>query len=333
MKFSKKFGLDLGTSNTLIWESENGLLLNQPTVVAVGLEDRRVLAVGEEARSMLGKTPEYVEVVKPMSGGVISDYEVSEAMLSCFFKSVMGRNWFMGPEVMICVPASVTQVEQRAVLDAVLAAGARRAYLIDGPLTAAIGAKIPVVESCGNMIVNFGGGVTEAAVIALGGVVSCRGLRNGGEVLNQTIGDYIRKKHNLILGELTLESIKIKLGSAIKLKKAEELEVNGRDLLYGLPKSLVITSDEIYEAIKPALDSFTEVIRASMEITPPELVADIMDRGIVLCGAGAQLRNLNVLVMREIGVSAHLAPDPFSCSVRGAAIVLDNLESYKRALK
>lgn len=219
MKLFKKLGIDLGTTNSLVWESGVGVVLNEPTVVAVGVEDRKVLEVGTEAKKMLGKTPEYIEVIRPLQDGVIADYEVTEAMLRSFLKQVMGSNWFFGPEVMVCVPAGVTQVEQRAVLDATLSAGAKRAYLIDKPLAAAIGAKIPVSESFGNMIVDIGGGSAEAAVIALGGVVTHKSVRIGGNRIDEVIVEYIRKKHNVIIGEQTAENIKIQIGSAIKLKK------------------------------------------------------------------------------------------------------------------
>ena len=224
MKLFKKLGIDLGTSNSVVWEVGEGVVLNEPTVVAVGVEDRKVLAVGNEAKKMLGKTPEYIEVVKPMQDGVIADYEVTEAMLRYFLRQVMGVNWFLRPEVMLCVPAGVTQVEQRAVMDAALSAGAKKSYLIDEPLAAAIGAKIPVSESYGNMIVDIGGGAAEAAVISLGGVVSHRSVRVGGNKMDQAILEYLRKKHNLNVGEQTAENIKITLGSATKLKKVETIK-------------------------------------------------------------------------------------------------------------
>ncbi|MFA5828578.1 MAG: rod shape-determining protein [Candidatus Shapirobacteria bacterium] len=333
MKLFKKLGIDLGTANSVVWEAGVGIVLNEPTVVAVGVEDRKVLAVGNEAKKMLGKTPEYIEIICPMEEGVISDYEVTEAMLRYFMKQVMGVGWFFGPEVMICVPAGVTQVEQRAVLDATLAAGAKKAYLIDEPLAAAIGAKIPVSEAHGNMIMDVGGGAAEAAVIALGGVVTHRGTRTGGKKMDMAIADYLRKKHNLIIGDQTAENIKIVLGSAIKLKKTETLEVNGRDSIYGLPKSMMIDSDEIHEAIKPILDLIVKVIRDTLEVTPPELVADIMDTGIVLSGGTSQLRNFNILVTREIGVSAHVAPEPQFCVIKGTGIAIENLEIYHRAIR
>ena len=333
MKFLKKLGIDLGTANSIVWEEGKGIVLNEPTIVAVGIEDRKVLAVGNEAKKMLGKTPEYIEVIRPLEDGVIADYEVTEAMLRYFMRQVMGRNWFVGPEVMVCVPAGVTQVEQRAVLDATLSAGARKAYLIDEPLAAAIGAKIPVSEPFGNMIVDIGGGAAEAAVIALGGVVTHKSVKIGGAKLDQTIMDFLRKKFNLIIGEQTAEAIKIKLGTAIKPKKIETMEINGRDSIYGLPKNLVVDNDMVYEALKPMLDMVITVIRDTMEITPPELVADIIDRGIVLSGGTVQLKNFNTLVTREIGVSAHVALEPQFCVIRGTGVAVENLEVYRRAIR
>jgi len=333
MKIFKKLGIDLGTANSVVWEVGEGIVLNEPTIVAVGVEDRKVLAVGKEAKKMLGKTPEYIEVVRPLEDGVVSDYEVTEAMLKYFLRQVMGNAWFVGPEVMVCVPAGVTQVEQRAVLDATLAAGARKAYLIDEPLAAAIGAKIPVSEAAGNMILDIGGGAAEAAVISLGGVVTHKTLRMGGNKLDSAIAAYLRKKHNLIIGEQSSELIKIQIGSAIKLKRAEKMEVSGRDAIYGLPKNIEIDSDEVYEAIRPMLDQVIRIIKETLENTQAELVADIVDRGIILSGGSSQLRHLDTLITREIGVSAHVAIEPQFCVIKGTGIAIENLENYRRAVR
>ena len=333
MKLFKKLAIDLGTANSIVWEADKGIVLNEPTVVAVGIDDRKVLAVGTEAKKMLGKTPEYIEVIRPLEDGVIADYEVTEAMLRYFLRKVMGNNWFFGPEVMICVPAGITQVEQRAVVDAALSAGARKAYLIDEPLAAAIGAKIPVSEAFGNMIVDIGGGAAEAAVVALGGVVVHRSVKVGGNKIDRAIIDYLKKKYNLMVGEQTAELIKIQMGSAIKPKKIEIMEINGRDSIYGLPKNLEINNDEIYEAIKPTLDLMIMVIRDTLEVTPPELIADIMERGIVLSGGTVQLKGFNTLVTREMGVSAHVAPESQFCVIKGTGMAVENLETYRRALK
>ncbi len=333
MSLFKKLAIDLGTANSVVWEAGRGIVLNEPTIVAVGIEDRKVLAVGNEAKKMLGKTPEYIEVIQPLEDGVIADYEVTEAMLRYFMKQVMGNNWFVGPEVMICVPAGVTQVEQRAVIDATLSAGARKAHLIDEPLAAAIGSKIPVAEAFGNMIVDIGGGAAEAAVIALGGVVTHKSVRVGGNKLDKVIMDFLKKKYSLVIGDQTAETIKIQLGSAIKPKKLETMEINGRDSIYGLPKNVIISTDDVYEAIRPVLDLILMVIKNTLEITPPELVADIIDRGIVLSGGSAQLKNLSTLVTREIGVSAHVALEPQFCVIKGTGIAVENLDIYERAIR
>ena len=333
MSLFKKLAIDLGTANSVVWEAGKGIVLNEPTIVAVGIEDRKVLAVGNEAKKMLGKTPEYIEVIQPLEDGVIADYEVTEAMLRYFMKQVMGNNWFIGPEVMICVPAGVTQVEQRAVIDATLSAGARKAHLIDEPLAAAIGSKIPVAEAFGNMIVDIGGGAAEAAVIALGGVVTHKSVRVGGNKLDKVIMEFLKKKYSLVIGDQTAELIKIQLGSAIKPKKLETMEVSGRDSIYGLPKNVIINTDDVYEAIRPVLDLILTVIKNTLEITPPELVADIIDRGIVLSGGSAQLKNLSTLVTREIGVSAHVALEPQFCVIKGTGIAVENLDIYERAIR
>lgn len=323
----------MGTTNSLIWEEGKGVVVNEPTMVAVRVEDGRVLAVGNEAREMLGKTPEYIEVVRPMEEGIISDYAVTEAMLRHFLKMTMGSVWFIGPEVMVCVPSGVTQVEQRAVMDAVLAAGARKAYMIDAPLAAAIGAKISVSEPMGNMIVDIGGGVTEAAVISLGGVVAAKSLRLGGNRIDKALSEHLKKKENLIVGDLVAEEVKIKLGSAVKLKRSEKMEISGRDMVSGLPKTIELTSDDVYEAIRPVLDQMMTVVGETLLVTPPELVADIVDKGIILAGGTAQLRNLALLMTREIGVAVHVAMEPQNCVIRGIGMALENLEVYQKAAR
>lgn len=333
MKLFRKLAIDLGTANCVVWEAGVGVVLNEPTVVAVGIGDRRVIAVGTEAKKMLGKTPEYIEVIRPMADGVIADYDVTEAMIKRFLKQVMGAMWLVGPEVMVCVPAGVTQVEQRAVIEATVAAGARKAYLIDKPLAAAIGAKIPVSEAAGNMIVDMGGGAVEAAVIALGGVITHKTVRVGGGRMDRDIVEAMRKKHNLIIGELTAEMLKIKLGSAIKLKRPETLEIHGRDSYNGLPKMIVVDSDEVGEWLKPVLEEVVRVVRETLESTPPELVADIVDRGIIISGGMSQMRNMAQLLTREIGVSVHVAIEPQMCVIRGVGIAVENMETYERAIR
>jgi len=328
----KNIAIDLGTANTLVWVAGEGLVANEPTVVAISSEDNKVVAVGEDAKRMLGRTPESLIASRPMREGVIADYQVTEAMLRYFISKVTGRFQFFRPEVMVCVPAGCTQVERRAALDATLAAGASHAYLIDEPLAAAIGAGIPVSAPSGHMIIDSGGGATEAAVISLGGVVVHKSVRIAGNKIDEAIQDFLKKKHNLIVGDQTAEDIKIKIGSATLLPKEEKLEISGRDLVFGLPRSLVITSGEITEAIRGPLMQIVGAVKAVLEDTPPELAADIIDKGIVMSGGTSLLRNFDKLMTGETGVPAHVAEDPLLCVVRGTGLVLENIELWKRSV-
>lgn len=328
----KRIAIDLGTANTLVWVAGEGIVANEPSVVAISAEDNRVLAVGEEAKSMLGRTPETLIASRPMKEGVIADYQVTEAMLKYFIGKALGRFQLFKPDVMICVPAGCTQVERRAALDATLNAGAAHAYLIDEPLAAAIGAGIPVSAPSGNMIVDIGGGAAEAAVISLGGVVVHKGIRVAGNKIDEAIQNYLKKKHNLIIGDQTAEEVKIKIGSAIKLKKEESLEISGRDLVFGLPRSLVVTSSEITEAIRLTLNQIIGVVKAVLEETPPELAADIIDKGIIMSGGTSLLRNFDVLLTQETGVPVHVAEEPMLCVVRGTGVVMENIELWKRSI-
>jgi rod shape-determining protein MreB len=328
----KNIAIDLGTANTLVWVAGEGLVANEPTVVAISSEDNKVVAIGEEAKRMLGRTPESLIASRPMHEGVIADYQVTEAMLRYFISKVMGRFQFFKPDVMICVPAGCTQVERRAALDATLQAGAAHAYLIDEPLAAAIGAGIPVSAPSGHMIVDIGGGATEAAVISLGGVVVHKSLRIAGNKVDEAIQNFLKKKYNLIVGDQTAEDIKIKMGSATPLVKEEKLEISGRDLVFGLPRSVVVTTNDITEAIRQVLLQIIGTIKAVLEETPPELAADIIDKGIVLSGGTSLLRNLDKLVTEETGVPTHVADDPMLCVVRGTGIVLENIELWKRSV-
>lgn len=307
-------------------------MVNEPTVVAVSAEDNRVVAIGEEAKKMLGRTPEALIASRPMREGVIADYQVTEAMLKYFISKVFGRVWFLKPDVMVCVPAGCTQVERRAALDATLAAGAAHAYLIDEPLAAAIGAGIPVSAPSGHMIVDIGGGSTEAAVISLGGVVTHKSVRVAGNKIDEAIQNFLKKKHNLIIGDTTAEDIKLKIGSATFLAKEEKLEISGRDLVFGLPRSVTITSTEVTEAIKPVLLQIIGAVKGVLEDTPPELAADIIDKGIVMSGGTSLLRNFDRLLTEETGVPAHVADEPLLCVVRGTGLVLENIELWKRAV-
>ncbi len=330
--FSKRIAIDLGTANTLVWVAGKGIMMNEPTVVAMGVEDGRVVAVGLEAKEMLGRTPGNIVASRPMRDGVIADYAVTEAMLRYFIQKVCGRVFVFKPEVMICVPAGVTQVERRAVLDATLSAGAKVAYLIDEPLAAAIGAKIPIAAASGNMIMDIGGGSAEAAVISLGGVVVHKSVRVAGNKIDEAIATYLKRKYNLLVGETTAEAVKLKIGSAKVLEKIEEMEVKGRDNVTGLPRAVAITSTEITEAIRPALLAIIGAAKGVLEETPPELASDIIDKGIVMSGGTSMLRNLDRLMTELMGVPCHVAEDALLCVVRGTGVALENIDLYKRSI-
>src|SRR4030043_876158 len=330
MTLGKKIGIDLGTANCLVWLEGEGIVLQEPTVVAVSVDDNRVGAVGNEAKQMLGRTPGNIRASKPMRDGVIADYQVTEAMLRYFIQKVGRQSLFFKPEVMICVPAGCTQVERRAVLDATLSAGARNAYLIDEPLAAAIGAEIPIAAPSGSMIIDIGGGAAEAAIISLGGVGVHKSARVAGNKIDEAIASYMRKKHNLIIGDQTAEEVKIRIGSAIALAKTKEMEVKGRDSIMGLPKVIEVSSTEVTEAIRPVLNQIIGTIKAVLEETPPELASDIIDKGIVMSGGTSLLRHLDRLVTQEVSVPAHVAEDPLLCVVKGTGIALQNIEKYKK---
>lgn len=316
----------------MVWLAGRGLVMNEPTVVAVGVEDGRVMAVGNEAREMLGRTPGTIRASRPMRDGVIADYRVTEAMLRYFIQKVCGRVFLWKPEVMICVPAGVTQVERRAVLDATLAAGARAAYLIDEPLAAAIGARLPIAAPSGNMIIDIGGGSAEAAVISLGGVVVHKSVRVAGNKVDEAIGAYMRKRHNLLIGETTAEDVKIKIGSATMLPVAETQEVKGRDYVSGLPRAIVVSSTEIAEAIRPVLIQIIGAAKGVLEETPPELASDIIDKGIIMSGGTSMLRNFDRLMTELTGVPCHVAEEPLLCVVRGTGVAIENLDLYKKSV-
>lgn len=330
--FIKKIGIDLGTANTLVYLPRKGVVINEPTVVAVSLDDNRILAVGIQAKEMLGRAPEGITVSRPMRDGVIADYRITEAMLRYFIGKVLGRWHFTRPDVMVAVPAGITSTERRAVVEASIKAGAKTAYVVKEPVLAAIGAGIAINESVGNMIIDIGGGTSEMAVISLGGVVSCASVRIGGDKIDQTIAEYIREKHNLAIGDRTAEQIKIKLASALPRQDAPSLNVRGRDLLAGLPKDVEINGNEITEAISDCLREIVQAIKSVLQETPPELVADIMDRGMVLSGGGALLKNLNNLITEATSVPCRIAKDPLLCVAKGAGLALEHLELYKRSI-
>lgn len=330
---SKKIGIDLGTANSLVWIEGQGIVLSEETVVAISLIDNQVVAVGHEAKEMLGRTPGNIIASRPLRDGVIADYSITEAMLRAFIGRVVGRGLLIKPEVMICVPAGCTQVERRAVLDATYAAGARQAYLIDEPLAAAIGAHIPIAEPSGNMILDIGGGTAEAAVISLGGVVVYRSVRVGGNAFDEAIARHIRKHHGLVIGDQTAEFVKIQIGSAVPVKEKVVLKIKGRDLGSGMPKEATLTSQEITEALSIPLSKIVKMIKEVLESVPPELAADIIDKGIVMTGGSSTLKNLDALIRDQVGVPCLLAEDPFKCVIKGIGVALENLHLYKRSLQ
>jgi rod shape-determining protein MreB len=335
---SKRIGIDLGTANTLVYLVGEGIVLNEPTVVAVTAEENRVVAVGKEAKEMLGRTPGNVVALRPLRDGVIADYSITEAMLSYFIDKACGRSRFFKPEVMVCIPSGVTQVERRAVLDATMAAGAKVAYLIDEPLAAAIGAKIPIAQAAGHMIVNIGGGSTESAVISLGGVVVHSSVRVAGNKIDEAIAAYIKKKFNLLVGETTAEMIKIQIGNAViteeqkKRNDFEILEIRGRDNITGLPRSINLTEEQVNEAIKPVLMDIINGPKEVLEQCPPELASDIIDKGIVMSGGTSLLTNLDKLMTQVTGVPCHVAEDALLCVVKGTGVAMENIELYKRSI-
>ena len=330
--WNKRIAIDLGTANSLVWLAGKGIVLNEPTVVAVSVEDNRVVAVGNEAKEMLGRTPGNITASRPLRDGVIADYEVTEAMLRYFIQKVSGKALFFKPEVMICTPAGVTQVERRAVLEAALSAGAKAAYLIEEPLAAAIGAKIPIAAASGNMIIDIGGGSAEAAVISLGGVVVHKSVRVSGNKLDESISNFLRRKHNLIVGDVAAESVKIKIGAALPLSKEEKMEVKGRDSVTGLPRMVVVSSNEIYDAMRPTLMLIIGAAKGVLEETPPELASDIIDKGIVMSGGTSLLRDFDKLMTQETGVPCHVAEEPLLCVVRGTGVAMENIDLYKRSI-
>ncbi len=331
--FSKRIGIDLGTANTLVYLAGHGVVLNEPTVVAVRADDNKVVAVGTEAKEMLGRTPGNIVATRPLKDGVIADYVITESMLAYFIEKVTGKSRFIKPEVMVCVPSGITQVEKRAVLDATQSAGARAVYLIEEPLAAAIGAKIPIAQATGHMILDSGGGTTDIAVISLGGVVVHKSIRIAGDKVEEAISNYIRKKFNLMVGEQTSEEIKVTMANAIPASTStKKMEVKGRDTVSGLPRQAEIDEFEVNEAIQPVLKAMISAIRETFEMTPPELASDIIDKGIVLSGGTTMLRNFDKYITRETGVPAYVAEDPLYCVVRGTGVALENLELYKRSI-
>jgi rod shape-determining protein MreB len=330
--FIKKLGIDLGTTNTLVFVPKKGVVIFEPTIVAYDLHDNRILAVGKEAKEMIGRTPDDIGAYRPLKDGVIADYKTTKTMLKYFISKALGGFNFFKPTLIISGPAGITSTERRAVINAGIEAGAREVFLVREPILAALGAGIPINSASGHMIVNIGGGTTEVAVISLGGIVSWSSLRVAGNKFDEAIVNYVKKKYNLAIGEQTAEKIKIEAGSALPQKNKIETEAKGRDLTTGLPKSIIISSNEIAEAITPYLEEIGESIRNVFLNTPPELAADIIEKGIVLSGGSALLRNLDEFISRITGVNAYVAEDPLYCVAKGTGIILEHLDIYKRAL-
>lgn len=332
--FSHDVGIDLGTANTLVYVKGKGIVINEPSVVALNIKTKQILAIGEEAKRMVGRTPVNIVASRPLVDGVVSDFETTEQMLKYFIDKVHKESFalFPRPRVVIGIPSGVTEVEKRAVEDAALNAGARSAFLIEEPMAAAIGSRLPVQEAAGSMIVDIGGGTTEVAVISLGGIVSSRSLRIAGDELNDDIIQFARDEFNLLLGEKTAEEIKIAIGSAYATDEKLEAVMRGRDLISGLPKAIPVTSDHIRVAISKSVGAIVDAVKVTIEETPPELVADIMDRGIILAGGGALLRGLDKLLSLNTKMPVHIADDPLTSVVRGTGLVLEDIESLKEVL-
>lgn len=331
MLFSKKIAIDLGTTNTRIHLEGRGIIAQEPSIVVIS-DQKSILAIGEEAKIMLGRTPEMISTHQPLQDGAIADYRVTEGLLRHFINKAVGRFRLINPEVMISVSAGITSTERRAVVDAAISAGAREAYLIKHPLAAAIGANIPLSEPLGNFIVDIGGGTTEVAVLSLGGIVVSESVRVGGNKFDESIIEYMRKQYGLSVGPRTAEEIKINVGSAIPMKEPLKMNIRGRDLVSGLPKVIEVNTNDVVKAITDELEKIILAIKKVLEQTPPELSADIIDHGIVLSGGGAQLRNLAELISHHTGVPTIVVEEPMLCIVRGVAVALENLESYKRSL-
>lgn len=330
--FSSKIGIDLGTRNSLVFIPKKGVVLNEPSVVAVSLEENKILAVGTEAKEMVGRTPDTIRVYRPLKEGVIADYRVTQAMLRYFIERTGGRFRLFKPELMVAVPAGITSTERRAVIEAGMWAGAKAVYIAKEPILAAIGAGIPINAYSGHLIVDVGGGTSEVAVISLGGIVTWSSIRVAGDQMDFAITDFIKKKYNLAIGEQTAEEIKIRIGTALPEKEEKYFEIRGRDLVLGLPRTIKISSNEIAEAISGVLTDIVQVIKQVLRDTPPELSADIMDKGMVISGGGALLRNIDELIAHSTGVPCFIAENPLLCVAKGTGVVLESLGAYKKSV-
>lgn len=330
--FIKKIGIDLGTTYSIVHVPRRGIVVNEPSVVAISIIDKKIMAVGNEAKEMLGRTPDTIIASRPLKDGVIADYRTTEAMLRYFINKALGGVRIFRPEVMVAVPAGVTSTEQRAVIDALKSSGAKEAYIIKEPIAAAIGANIPIGSASGHMIVDIGGGTAEIAVISLGGIVASTSVRIGGNKFDTAIADYLRKKYGLAIGERTAEEAKMSIGSALYLEEKLSMEVRGRDMISGLPRTVNITSDDITDALQNELEGIIAACKNVLYETPPELSADVMDKGMILSGGSSLLRNIDQLISRATGVPAYVADESLLCVAKGTGIALENLESYKRSI-
>jgi rod shape-determining protein MreB len=335
--FARQIGIDLGTANVIVYVRGKGIVLTEPSVVAIaqgeGNGNRpRIVAVGEEARLMLGRTPGNITAIRPMRDGVIADYVITEKMLEYFINKVSGRIRVFHPELMICVPSGVTSVERRAVKDAALRAGAREAYLIEEPLAAAIGANLPISGPSGNLIIGIGGGTAEIAVISLGGIVVSKSVRAAGNKIDEAIANFVRKRYNLMIGERTAEDVKIQIGSALPMDPELTMEVRGRDLIAGLPRTITVGSNEVTEAMEPVLQQIVTAVKSVLEQTPPELASDVIDKGMVLSGGGALLRNMDKLLTQVTGVACYAAENPLYCVAKGTGLALEHFDFFKKSL-
>jgi rod shape-determining protein MreB len=330
--FSNDIAIDLGTANTLVYIKGNGIVLNEPSVVAIDQKTKKVYAVGAEAKAMLGKTPDHIVAIRPLKDGVIADFEITEVMLREFIRKAQKKRFFIRPRIVIAVPSGITEVERRAVTDSAQNAGAREVYLVAEPVASAIGVGLPVDKPSGNMVIDIGGGTTEIAVIALNGIVTDMSIRIAGDEMDEAIVLHIKKAYNLLIGDQTAEHVKMVIGSATKLKKEEEMEIKGRDLVSGIPKTLKISSAEVREALAEPVSQIVAAVKTALEQTPPELAADIVDRGIVMTGGGSLLRGFDILLKEETNLPINVVEDPLTCVVLGCGKILSNLHQYERII-
>ncbi len=330
--FLKRIAIDLGTTNVLVYVPGKGIVVNEPCVVALDATNNKVVAIGKEAKTMIGRTPESIIASHPLKDGVIANYRITQAMLKYFIDRLSGRVRFLKPDIMVAIPAGVTSTERRAVIDACLAAGAKNAYVIKEPIAAALGAGIPIASPAGNMIIDIGGGTSEVAVIALGDIVASTSVRVGGNKMDEAIATFIRKKFNLVIGEQTAEEVKIKIGAAIPLKKELKIEVSGCNAVTGLPESIIVTTPSIVSALKPILNEIIAAVKSVLQKTPPELASDVMDKGIVITGGGALLRGIDQLFSKVTGVPCQVAEDPLMAVAKGTGIAVENLDAYKKSV-